>query len=62
MARLFAHVETDVINVDKSQINVLLQHLQDLVQNRNFSYFIPHIRSHTNLPVSCQKRIRMLIP
>ena len=30
---------------------MLQQHLQeDLVQNRRFPYFIPYIRSHTNLP------------
>lgn len=47
---LFPHIETAVIPIHKTSISSLLTELQKLIHHRTESFFIGHIRAHSQLP------------
>lgn len=47
---MFPHIETAVIPIHKTSISSLLVELQKLIHSRTESFFIGHIRAHSQLP------------
>ena len=50
MGRLFPHVETAVLQKNKTAIFHLLTRLQQQIWKRNQAFFIGHIQAHSGLP------------